>query len=160
LILAAFVIITLSRVLVIALVSLLLRGTRESISWRWSAALAWGGLRGGLTMVLALSLPPTFPGRDLIVALTYGVVVLSILVQGLSMRRLLRRLRVTEEQPKVGELARAQLDLLTIERVRVMDSFKRGQISAAVYEQLLADIDARWNRAELAEIDARWRAGH
>ena len=43
----------------------------------------WGGLRGGISVALALSIPPS-PERDLIVAVTYAIVVLSILVQGLT----------------------------------------------------------------------------
>jgi monovalent cation:H+ antiporter, CPA1 family len=42
-------------------------------------------------MVLALSLPFDFPNRQLLITLTFGVVVLSILVQGLTMQPLLRR---------------------------------------------------------------------
>jgi len=47
--------------------------------------LTWSGLRGGISVALALSLPPTGE-RDLILALTYAVVVFSILVQGLTVR--------------------------------------------------------------------------
>jgi CPA1 family monovalent cation:H+ antiporter len=50
--------------------------------------LTWGGLRGGISVALALSLP-RFPGKDYLLAATYAVVVFSILVQGLTMRRLL-----------------------------------------------------------------------
>jgi CPA1 family monovalent cation:H+ antiporter len=51
--------------------------------------LTWGGLRGGISIALALSLPPsTF--RDGILVVTYVVVVFSVLVQGLSMSRLAR----------------------------------------------------------------------
>lgn len=48
----------------------------------------WSGLRGGLSVAMMLSLPP-FPERDLLLASTYAVVVFSIVVQGLSVRRLL-----------------------------------------------------------------------
>lgn len=50
--------------------------------------LTWGGLRGGISVALALSLPPG-PGRDAVVTITYIVVVFSILGQGLTLNRVL-----------------------------------------------------------------------
>ena len=55
--------------------------------------LTWTGLRGGISVALVLSLPQ-FPGKDHILAATYAVVVFSILVQGLTTRRLLVHYRV------------------------------------------------------------------
>lgn len=55
------------------------------------AALTWGGLRGGLAIALALSITPG-PFHDRILAITYIVVVFAIVVQGLTMSSLLRRL--------------------------------------------------------------------
>jgi len=52
--------------------------------------LTWGGLRGGISVALALSLPADLPARDLIVTMTYVVVVFSIVVQGLTVGRLVR----------------------------------------------------------------------
>ncbi len=51
--------------------------------------MTWGGLRGGISVALALSLPPGTE-RDQIITMTYLVVVFSILVQGLTLKRLLR----------------------------------------------------------------------
>jgi len=53
--------------------------------------LTWGGLRGGISIALALSLPAGRE-RDVLLAITYGVVVFSILVQGLSIGSLLKKL--------------------------------------------------------------------
>ena len=72
-------------------------------SWPWAGGavsseglipiLTWSGLRGGISVALALSLPQ-FPGKEYILAATYAVVVFSILVQGLTTRRLLVYYRV------------------------------------------------------------------
>ena len=51
--------------------------------------LTWGGLRGGISVALALSVPASGP-RDTLLALTYCVVVFSILVQGLTIGRVIR----------------------------------------------------------------------
>jgi monovalent cation:H+ antiporter, CPA1 family len=57
------------------------------------ALLTWGGLRGGISVALALSLP-NGPERDVVLVITYCVVVFSILVQGTTLGRLVRRLAV------------------------------------------------------------------
>jgi CPA1 family monovalent cation:H+ antiporter len=54
--------------------------------------LVWGGLRGGISIALALSLPAG-PERDLILTMTYGVVVFAILVQGTTLGALAARSR-------------------------------------------------------------------
>lgn len=53
--------------------------------------LTWGGLRGGISVSLALGLPPG-DLRDLLLPVCYGVVVFTIIVQGLTMERVARRL--------------------------------------------------------------------
>jgi CPA1 family monovalent cation:H+ antiporter len=79
---------------------------------RWQVAqgsvrlITWGGLRGGISVALALSLPPG-PHRDAIVAVTYGVVVSSILLQGLTIRLLARRLLRASGEDEASETAPA-----------------------------------------------------
>lgn len=58
--------------------------------------LTWGGLKGGISIALAMSLPE-FPGREAVVTSTYGIVVFSVLVQGLTVGKLIER--VLEKRP-------------------------------------------------------------
>ena len=53
--------------------------------------ITWGGLRGGLSIALALNLPDSIgSGKDLILILTYGVVLFTILVQGLTLKKIVK----------------------------------------------------------------------
>ena len=67
----------------------------EKLSFRWQSVIVWGGLRGALALALALSLPSTFPYREQILDLTFGVVIFSIVVQGLTIKPLLQLLKLT-----------------------------------------------------------------
>jgi CPA1 family monovalent cation:H+ antiporter len=68
---------------------------RSEASAHAVAILTWGGLRGGLSVALALSLAPGAE-RDAILLLTYAIVSFAILVQGLTLPRLLRRLGLAD----------------------------------------------------------------
>ncbi|MEJ7596623.1 MAG: sodium:proton antiporter [Kofleriaceae bacterium] len=80
----------LARLVSVAIPISLLR-LRTRLSPHAIKVMTWGGLRGGISVALALSLP-SGPVRDTILVLTYAVVACSILVQGLTLSRLLRRL--------------------------------------------------------------------
>ena len=84
----------LGRVLSVYLLVPLSNRFAENIPFRWQHVAVWGGLRGALALALALSLNSTFPYRDQILNLTYGVVIFSILVQGLTIKPLLKLLKL------------------------------------------------------------------
>jgi len=94
----AYLAVTVARIGIIVAVVALLSRTEERVPKNWSWPLSWGGLRGALSMVLALSLPTDFPQRKLLIAMTFGVVVVSILLQGLTIAPMLRRLQIHEEE--------------------------------------------------------------
>lgn len=60
--------------------------------------LTWGGIRGGISVALALGLPKDIPYRELFLVMTYVVVVFSIAVQGLTLGPLVRRLTQEDEK--------------------------------------------------------------
>ena len=60
----------------------------------------WGGLKGSLSIALALSLPADFQGKETILLLTFSVVLFSLLVQGLTIKPLVRKLGVLPSMNK------------------------------------------------------------
>lgn len=90
LLLAAWLLSLLARALSVGLPLLPRRATLAERS-RGLALLTWAALRGGISVALALSLPEA-PQRDLIITICFGIVVISIVVQGLLMTRVVHRL--------------------------------------------------------------------
>ncbi|GAC1479354.1 MAG: hypothetical protein PVSMB9_02830 [Candidatus Dormibacteria bacterium] len=62
--------------------------------WKWRAALTWAGLRGALSLALALSLPLRLAGRADLLVLVLGFILVSLALQGLSIKPVFRWLRV------------------------------------------------------------------
>jgi CPA1 family monovalent cation:H+ antiporter len=89
--LVAVAVVLVARLVSVSIPLSFLRGRREFSEFNL-AVLTWGGLRGGISVALALSLPPSMP-RELLVGITYVVVVFSILGQGLTIGPLAARLQ-------------------------------------------------------------------
>ena len=63
---------------------------REKFTTGAVTVLTWGGLRGGISVALALSLPPG-PSKEAILVITYVVVIFSIVAQGLTIGRVVKK---------------------------------------------------------------------
>lgn len=154
----AWIAVGLGRAVVTFGVAALLRPTRERIPWTWAGVMAWGGLRGGLSMVLVLALPRDFPHRDFLVTLTFGVVVLSILVQGLTMSPLLRKLGLTAKSELLvrydEHVARRRAANAALARLAVMVA--DDDVHAEDAASLRAEYEERRGKAveQLAVLDA------
>ncbi|PPS45438.1 Na+/H+ antiporter [Chroococcidiopsis sp. TS-821] len=72
--------------------------TKSEISLSDSTILWWGGLRGSVAIALALSVPVTLPQRTTIVSVVFGVVLFTLLVQGLTTKPLVTRLEPLGDQ--------------------------------------------------------------
>ncbi|HEX8918831.1 MAG TPA: cation:proton antiporter, partial [Chloroflexota bacterium] len=93
-VLPAIVVVVLARALMVYTLTLMM----HRVSTADGHVMVWSGLRGGVAIAVALSLPATIPGHNLILALTFGVVLFTTLVQGLTIEPLARRLGLVTDQ--------------------------------------------------------------
>ena len=77
------------------------RNSIHQINSKDQLIMFWGGLRGAVPMALVLSLPPDFPERGLIFNMTLAVILWTLLVQGTTMKPLLRKMLQESEQKTV-----------------------------------------------------------
>ncbi len=115
-ILVAVLAVLASRAIVIYLMSALVnwRAPRRSVPIPYQHIMFWGGLRGAISLALALSLDGSIFGTDLALELrvmTFGVVLFTLLVQGTTMERLITRLGLANKPAQRLELQRRQARL-------------------------------------------------
>ena len=125
----------------------------------WSHVLVWGGLRGSLSMVLILTLPADFEGRALLVALVFGVVGLSLFVQGLTIGPLLARLGLGGDDPverRAYELERGRA-LAATEALHQLKDLEHDVLA----EELVRERIGGWysRKRDAAVTEARGHAG-
>jgi CPA1 family monovalent cation:H+ antiporter len=111
----------------------------EPVSWRWRHILAWGGLRGALSLALALSLPVAFgPDRFLLRTMAFGVALFTLLVQATSMNSLVRRLGIITINPAQVDYKQrhARLTALRSAEAHIEHRYREGLVSAPVWEKL------------------------
>ena len=136
-------------------VSRRIRERDPSPSWRNVSVVAWTGMRGVISLAAALALPfqtasgAQFPGRDLIIFLTFCVILATLVVQGLSLPVLIRGLGLEDDhigdkeethgRIQVAEAALERLDELsnedwvredTTERMRGMYTYRRNRFAS------------------------------
>jgi monovalent cation/hydrogen antiporter len=126
------------------------------LQWQSNVVLAWSGMRGAVSLAAALALPLTtdagspFPNRELIVFLTFGVILGTVVVQGLTLPKLIRSIEVeddrrleekedTKARIHAAEAALARLEELvdedwvredTTDRLRRLYDYRRNRFQA------------------------------
>ncbi len=96
---AAIGLVLLARAVTVYPLCFLFRFSKWRIPIGEQHVLWWGGLRGALALALALALPEAFPFRNEILVTAFGVVVFSVVIQGLTFPLLMRSLRVAPNAP-------------------------------------------------------------
>jgi CPA1 family monovalent cation:H+ antiporter len=113
--------------------------TGRDIPNNWRAVLYWGGLRGAISLALALSLPTSLgPIRDQLEAMAFGVVLFTLLFQGITMEQLVRRMKVTKRSDIRERYERRNARLIAARAAyqRVNQMHRDGIISDHIWESL------------------------
>ncbi|MDX8528153.1 sodium:proton antiporter [Mesorhizobium sp. MSK_1335] len=85
---------------------------RDGPTFRGAALVGWCGMRGLVTLVAAIALPAGFPGRDPIVLAAFSVVLGTLVLQGMSLKPLLRRLNFEPDTTVDREVAEARVAIM------------------------------------------------
>jgi CPA1 family monovalent cation:H+ antiporter len=141
--LLALVCVFAGRALAVYLPFLFLRRVRpvQAISVRWQHAFVLGNIKGALSIALALGLPAQTPMRDLLIDVTFGAVLVSLLAQGLTLPRALRWLGLSAEDPIATTVAEQQGLLVAARSAkRELESLHdEGFVPRAAFERLRSD---------------------
>ncbi|MEO0532967.1 MAG: sodium:proton antiporter [Cyanobacteria bacterium P01_A01_bin.123] len=91
--------------------------TQSDISLNGQTLLWWGGLRGSVSVALALSVPAVLPQREEVIAVVFGVMLFTLLVQGLTTKPLLESLDLLTDQPLRVEYSQLVARRVALNRV-------------------------------------------
>ncbi len=69
------------------------------LGWRQASVLSWAGMRGVVTLAIALTLPQAMPGRDLMLVAAFAVILVTVVVQGASLGWVIELVRPVDEEP-------------------------------------------------------------
>lgn len=116
----------------------------KNVPTAWKHTLNWGGLKGSLSIALALSLPLGFDGRETLLVMAFGVVLFSLVVQGLTIKPLISWLGVRDEKKGLAEyeVAISEIHRSTNALARLKSMKDEALISVVVYDRLRAEYEA------------------
>ncbi|MBY0404721.1 MAG: sodium:proton antiporter, partial [Cyanobacteria bacterium] len=125
----------------------------EEIPFSWQHILVWGGLRGALSMVLVLSLPSELPHRSVLIAMVFGVVLFSLLAQGLSIKPLLKKLGLSLEKSKAYQTYESLITKRYLQK-GALQQIQQLAITGEIVQPVAESLEAEINQA-LHHIDAQ-----
>lgn len=131
-----------SRALVVYGITSLTNLRDKNVPAAYQHVLFWGGLRGAIGLALVLSLPVSFADREVLRAMTFGVVLFTLLGQGTTMNALLKRLKLTAEPAEIElEYERRHARLIAAEaaRRRIEEMQRANLISAQTAATMIAE---------------------
>ena len=146
----------LGRILSVYSLLWVLRWIDRPIPWRWQHILILGNIKGSLSMALAVAIPLTLTGRELIIELVFGAVLFSLVIQGLALPWLIKKLDISQVSAVTREIGQLQLQLIASKAAQdeLANLLKSGVLPKAVYEELWASYQAKVAVSERVLRDA------
>ncbi|PYJ95548.1 MAG: hypothetical protein DME62_00135 [Verrucomicrobia bacterium] len=137
------------------LVSKKLRVREPFPAWQNVTIIAWSGMRGVISLAAAFALPfvlpdgRPFPGRNYILFLTFGVILVTLVFQGLTLPLVIRKLRIKGDSSADEEerTARLEANKAAIELIKKLR--ENGDFSPEVVDRLRAEYDERVEQLQL-----------
>jgi CPA1 family monovalent cation:H+ antiporter len=129
------------------------RGGSDQFSWRTTLVIAWTGMRGSASIAAALAIPfvvkgrAPFPARSLIIYLVFCAIVFTLVVQGLSLPVLVRRLGITGSGERADEERRAREMVAHAAITRIEQLAGEEWVTDAAFSRVLADYTDRLHHA-------------
>ncbi|MEQ7006343.1 Na+/H+ antiporter [Actinopolymorpha sp. B17G11] len=111
-----------------------------------TAVIAWAGMRGVVSLAAAFSLPFDFPSRDLLIWITFVVIAVTLIGQGLTIPLVARLLGVRRDDPQADVLAEAEVRQAALRAAQSTLAEHRGNAPDHVVERLDAWAEARANQ--------------
>jgi CPA1 family monovalent cation:H+ antiporter len=139
----AVVAVVVSRAVVVYGLTWLIDRRKRSIPLAYQHVQFWGGLRGAISLALALSLPAALIDRDLLRVMAFGVVLFTVVGQGMTMQFLIKRLGLAQRSEEALEFDRRHGRLMAVRaaRQRLEELHREGSISDLTWEQLAREAD-------------------
>lgn len=106
-----------------------------ALSRRGALLAGWCGMRGTVTLATALALPTTFPFRDLILTTAFGVTLGTLVLQGMTLRPLLLRLKLEDDGSVDREVRLARAEALRAAVLALESHTEEGSSAALVRER-------------------------
>ena len=107
------------------------------IGWRQAIVLSWAGMRGVVTLAVALTLPQQMPGRDLMLVAAFAVIFVTVIAQGTSLGWVIRHVRpVDEDPPAPMDLAETEAAIAHAQR-KAVEVHAYGKDGTLIHPQLL-----------------------
>ena len=117
---------------------------------RCSAVISWAGMRGVVTLAVALSLPEAMPGRDFMLVTAFAIILVTVVLQGMTLGRVIGLLKIRDGDPAPrlslshAEAAVVQAQLKVVEKLafdpdgklihpQLLDTYRRRAVIMAEY---------------------------